>query len=68
MSENVIRKFRINLGLTQEELALKLGCYQHNVSKWERGLAVMSIKSANKLIKLAERNGIKLTMKKLGVE
>ncbi|HSH24307.1 MAG TPA: helix-turn-helix transcriptional regulator [Massilibacterium sp.] len=50
-----IKKLRTKLGLTQTELAEKLGCRQESISKWENGSCPSYI---DKLAELA-LNGIK---------
>lgn len=40
MKENSIKKYRLERGLTQEELAEKLGVNRVSISYWERGLAL----------------------------
>ena len=40
MRENSIKKYRLKRGLTQEELAEKLGVNRVSISYWERGLAL----------------------------
>ncbi len=40
MKENSIKKYRLERGLTQEELAKKLGVNRVSISYWERGLAL----------------------------
>lgn len=37
MNGKIIKEMRIDAGLTQEELAQKLGTTQRNISKYERG-------------------------------
>ncbi len=39
LSEN-LKKLRMNKGLSQEELAIKLNVVRQTVSKWEKGLSV----------------------------
>ena len=50
LNEN-IKKLRKSKGLSQEELAVKLGVVRQTVSKWEKGL---SVPDSEMLIKLAE--------------
>lgn len=40
MRKNSIKKYRLKRGLTQEELAEKLGVNRVSISYWERGLAL----------------------------
>lgn len=47
-----IKKLRINSGLSQEELALKLHVVRQTVSKWENGL---SVPDSEMLIELAKQ-------------
>lgn len=51
MLQDRIRNLRIQNGISQEELALRLGVVRQTVSKWERGI---SVPDADTLIKLAE--------------
>jgi DNA-binding transcriptional regulator YiaG len=37
MESNEIKKLRIDLGITQKELAEKIGVTIHAVQKWEQG-------------------------------
>lgn len=50
LNEN-IKKLRKSKGLSQEELAVKLGVVRQTVSKWEKGL---SVPDSEMLIKIAE--------------
>ena len=47
-----IRKYRKNLGMTQEELAKKMGVIQPNVHRWEKGLVTPSLETIKKLAKI----------------
>lgn len=40
MKENSIKKYRLKRGMTQEELAEKLGVNRVSISYWERGLSL----------------------------
>lgn len=35
--QSQIAKARLNAGLTQQQLADKIGCTQKDISRWERG-------------------------------
>lgn len=50
-----VRRLREEQGLTQEELARRVGVSPPAVSKWERGLAFPSM---GKVVKLAEVFGV----------
>ena len=50
LSEN-IKNLRKSKGISQEELAIKLGVVRQTVSKWEKGL---SVPDSEMLIRLAE--------------
>jgi transcriptional regulator with XRE-family HTH domain len=57
---NTFKEIRERLGLTQQEIAVSLGCTQGNVSLLERGQTVMP-DTAKKLIQLAVKRGVALT-------
>ena len=46
---NKIRRMSINAGMTQEQLANKLGVSGQSVSKWERGVSVPEISNLKKI-------------------
>jgi transcriptional regulator with XRE-family HTH domain len=48
---NEIRRYRLQLGLTQSELARRLGVQLSTVSSWERGL---TCPAASPLLRLAK--------------
>lgn len=48
-TSELIRSARHHAGLTQKELADKIGSHQHEISDWETG---MHIPSAEKLLKI----------------
>ena len=50
LNEN-IKRIRKSIGLSQEELAIKLNVVRQTVSKWENG---MSVPDSNMLIRLAD--------------
>lgn len=52
-----IRELRIEDGLTQKELAEKIGAAWYNVGDWERGKAEPSVRD---LIRLADAFGISI--------
>ena len=41
MNQSLIKKIRVDNGLTQTELARKLGVNQSQVSRWERGVQLV---------------------------
>lgn len=51
LGEN-IRKYRKNIGLTQVELAKKMGVIQSNVHRWENNLVTPSLDTIKKLAKI----------------
>lgn len=55
--KNNIQHFRIRAGLTQEELAKKIGTTQITVSSWERGIAKPR---TDMLIKMSEVFGVSM--------
>lgn len=48
---NTIRKYRLALGITQRELAARLGIHSNTISEWERGL---TCPAAEPLLRLAK--------------
>lgn len=58
--ENLFLETRIDKGLTQKQLARKLLTKQPSIARWESGSQVPSIKTLEKLAKVA---GKKLTIK-----
>ena len=44
-----IKKLRTDLYLTQSEFAEKIGVYQKDVCRWERGLITPSLKTIKKI-------------------
>jgi putative transcriptional regulator len=50
-----IRALRYHLGLTQREMANRLGKYQQGISEWERGVAKLRGSSAKLLSIIAEQ-------------
>ena len=57
LSEN-LKKLRIQKGLSQEELAIKLNVVRQTISKWEKGL---SVPDSEMLIRIAEELGVSVT-------
>ena len=49
---NHIRRYRLQLGLTQREIARKLGVRLSTVSSWERGLTCPAVKPLFRLAKI----------------
>ena len=60
-----IRKLREQMGYTQEEFAKMLGTRQVCISSWERGRCKPSTPNALKIIKLAGKQTIKVTLEDL---
>lgn len=56
-----IKEIRERLGLTQTELAEGIGCTQGNIGHYERGQVLLPDR-AERLIDLAARQGLKLTL------
>lgn len=57
LSEN-LKKLRMQKGLSQEELAIKLNVVRQTISKWEKGL---SVPDSEMLIRIAEELGVSVT-------
>lgn len=49
-----LKELRVHKGLTQQEVALVLGCNQTAVGKYERGKLEPNIETLNKLARLFE--------------
>jgi len=49
-----IRKYRKEKGLTQEELAKKIGVIQSNVYRWERDIIIPSLSTIKKIAQILE--------------
>lgn len=59
MNENIkLKNIRLQLGLTQKQLAKRLRITQGAVSHWERGLSYPSISIAVKIAKIAYKKGV----------
>lgn len=67
---NLIKRLRINAGLTQMELALACGVTQGAVSQWEKGLSFPTVGKigtvarvlgceVDRLLQFAEQEGVK---------
>jgi DNA-binding transcriptional regulator YiaG len=63
--QSKIKKIRIQLGLTQGQLASKLKTTQGAVSHWECGVCKPSISSVEKIMKLAAKKGIYFSLNHL---
>lgn len=50
-NNNPITKRRLELGLTQVQLAEMLGCQQQSISDWETGRSIPTMRSLSKLSK-----------------
>ena len=59
---NKLKKIRDTLGETQEQFAHLLGCTFVTVSNWERSKHFPSKKYVDKIIAVARKRGIKLTL------
>lgn len=44
-----IAKRRIELGMTQQQLAEKVGCYAKDVSRWEKGVFMPHVETMLKI-------------------
>lgn len=53
------KEMRLNLGLSQEEFADKIGVCSQCISNWETGLSKPSIASMKKIIHYCKENNIK---------
>lgn len=49
MEENAIKKARTEAGLTQVQLAEKMGCSQQEIQRWEAGRVSPTAKTLKKL-------------------
>jgi transcriptional regulator with XRE-family HTH domain len=56
ISSDVIKKMRKKQGLTQQELADKIGVSQKDVSRWENGKREPSITTLNKIADALDLN------------
>lgn len=52
MSKITVKAARVNAGLTQEELANKMGVHRSTISSWEANPSTMQIKDAELLCKI----------------
>lgn len=52
MSKITVKAARVNAGLTQEELANKMGVHRSTISSWETNPSTMQIKDAELLCKI----------------
>lgn len=44
-----LKKLRKSMGLTQEQMADKVGVYRHGYNAWERGMVRPSLKNIRKI-------------------
>lgn len=51
MVQDLIRKYRAQKGMSQEQFAQQIGVVRQTVSKWEKGL---SVPDADMLVKISE--------------
>lgn len=57
MSEKItLKAARVNAGLTQKEVAEKMGVSIQTINKWENNLKIVKLGSFNKLCKLYNKN------------
>lgn len=57
MSEKItLKAARVNAGLTQKEVAEKMGVSTQTINKWENNLKIVKLGSFNKLCKLYNKN------------
>lgn len=61
-SSDSIKELRKKLQMTQVELAQELGCSQNTISQYEHGVKTPSVKIAQKMVRLAKENKIKVTL------
>ena len=52
MGKITVKAARVNAGLTQEELANKMGVHRSTISSWETNPSTMQIKDAELLCKI----------------
>ena len=52
MGKITVKAARVNAGLTQEELANKMGVHRSTISSWEINPSIMQIKDAELLCKI----------------
>lgn len=57
-----IREIRERLNLTQTAMADELGCTQGNIGHLERGTQVLMPDRAERLIEVASKRGLRLTL------
>lgn len=55
--ENEIKSLRVGAGMTQEDLAKKVGVSHISVSRWERGEALPSPKNIKAMSKIFDIDG-----------
>jgi transcriptional regulator with XRE-family HTH domain len=58
----VIKNLRLQMGLTQSQLASLIGCKQNTLSQYEHGLASPSIKLAKEIVRAAKDKKIKIKL------
>lgn len=51
-----IAKRRIELGMTQQQLAEKVGCYAKDVSRWEKGVFMPHVETMLKIAAVLGRS------------
>lgn len=55
-----IKRIRAAIGMTQVEFAKAIGAGQSSISDYEKGLAIPSLKVAQKIVKVAKENKVKV--------
>ena len=59
---NAIRALRKKMGITQKKLSEKIGCTDVTISFWENNKHKPNICYMKKIIKIAEKNGLRLSV------
>ena len=65
MQDNLLKRIRLRLGLTQEAFSKRLRVTQGAISHWERGIAWPSMPVAARIVKIAERKGFSTSIAQL---
>lgn len=61
----ILRKLRMKLGLSQEQVAAKLGTTRNTWQRWETGLATPSPMHTFRIVDVAQGAGFPLTVDEL---
>lgn len=64
-TNELIRKIRGDLGITQEQLAKILKCRQGTVANYETGYRAPSLKTAKIILRLAQEHKLKIKLEDL---